>query len=83
MDFDRSLGQMVARWRMSAGLTQQALGAAVGLDQATISRIESGDRKVDVELLLQILVATGQSLPEVASGIQELAPAKPSLWKDQ
>ncbi|MFC4395595.1 helix-turn-helix domain-containing protein [Arthrobacter sedimenti] len=83
MDFDRSLGNMAAAWRISAGLTQQTLGAAVGLDQATISRIESGDRKVDVDLLLQILAATGQSLPDVASDIQELAPARPSLWKEQ
>lgn len=74
---------MVARWRVLAGLTQQTLGAAVGLDQATISRVESGDRKVEVELLLQILAATGHSLPDLASEIQDLAPAKPSLWKDQ
>lgn len=83
MDFDAALGRLIASWRTSAGLTQQSLGAAVGLDQATISRMESGDRKVDVELLLQVLTASGLSLPAVATTIQDLSPANRSLWNDQ
>lgn len=78
------LGRLIASWRKSAGLTQQqSLGAAVGLDQATRSRMESGDRKVDVELLLQVMAASGVSLPAVATTIQDLSPANRSLWNDQ
>lgn len=83
MDFDSSLGRLVAGWRISAGLSQQSLGAAVGLDQASISRIESGDRKVDVELLLQLLAATGKTLGETAFNIENLVPVHPSLWNEQ
>lgn len=83
MDFDSALGQLIANWRGTTGLTQQALGEAVGLDQASVSRIESGDRKVDVELLLHILTAVGLSLSETATAVQALAPANLSLWNEQ
>lgn len=83
MDFDSSLGHLVSTWRNSAGLTQQMLGDAVGLDQASISRIESGDRKVDVSLMLHILAATGLSLSEAAASIQALVPTNLSLWSEQ
>ena len=40
--------------RLHAGLSQRALGARVGVDQPTISRIECGHRAVTVTQLMAI-----------------------------
>lgn len=82
MNFDCEMGQLVARWRIEAGISQQSLGDAVGIDQASVSRIESGDRRVDVELLLRILDALSLSLEIEAPRILALQPKTRPLWSE-
>lgn len=76
------LGGLVARWRKDAGLSQANLADAMGTQQATISKFESGAYKINVEQLLAILNACGLSLREVANDIEDAAEAsdKP-LWE--
>lgn len=45
--------------RRRAGMSQQALGEKVGLDQSGISRIERGQRPVTVGMLKAIAKALG------------------------
>ncbi|WP_157975191.1 helix-turn-helix domain-containing protein [Glycomyces dulcitolivorans] len=48
------LGRRVAQAREDAGLTQADLGRAVELDRSAISRLEQGERKLNVPELVQI-----------------------------
>lgn len=44
----------IRRYRKMLGLTQGELAAKLGMTQAAISRIETGDRKPDVDDLIAI-----------------------------
>lgn len=57
-----ALGQRVAQAREDAGVTQDSLGRAVGLDRSAISRLEKGDRKIDVPEMVQIAKALERPL---------------------
>jgi transcriptional regulator with XRE-family HTH domain len=78
------LGQRVAQAREDAGMTQEELGRAVGLDRSAISRLEQGGRKLNVPELVEIAAALGrpmsyfvaEPLPAVVSRRQDLTPAK-------
>ena len=48
--------------RQQAGLSQAELGKRVGLDQATISRMERGQREPTVSQLQRIAEACGYEL---------------------
>lgn len=70
----KALGQRVAKARCAAGLTQNELAQSIQLDRTAISRIESGDRRLEALELVAISRSTGvpaewllQSAPIVAS----------------
>ncbi|GGG18244.1 helix-turn-helix domain-containing protein [Pontibacter amylolyticus] len=44
-------------FREKAGLTQQELGVRIGYDQTLISKIENGDRRIDVIELRKMCIA--------------------------
>ena len=56
------LGQRIAQAREDLGMTQDGLGRAVGLDRSAISRLENGERKLNVPELVQIAAALGRPL---------------------
>lgn len=60
--------QRVERARGAAGLSQRALADATGLAQATLSRIERGEREAKVPELLLIAAATGCAPTELLGG---------------
>ena len=62
--------------RKAKGLTQTALAAAVGCDQATISKYESGAASPTTELAPKL--AELLDLPVV----RVLYPRRPDLWGD-
>lgn len=62
------LGARVAEARDAAGLTQEGLGRAVGLDRTAITRLEKGERKLGVAEL--VLIAEALSRP-LAFFVQE------------
>lgn len=76
------LGRRVAQAREDAGLTQTDLGRAVELDRSAISRLEQGERKLNVPELVQIAGALKRPLsyfvadpvPAVVSRRSDAAP---------
>ncbi len=67
MPFDKArenlaLLETLFQLRIGAGLTQQELAARLDIPQSTVSKIESGLRKVDLVELKAICEATGVSL---------------------
>jgi len=59
-----SIGEAIRQFRIKAGMTQKDLAAKVGLTQQAISLIESGNRRIDVELFVQILVVFDERLDQ-------------------
>lgn len=51
----RRLRQLLVRLRREAGMTQAELASAVNKPQSFISKIESGERRLDIIELIQIL----------------------------
>lgn len=56
------LGQRIAQAREDAGMTQEGLGRAVHLDRTAITRLEKGERKLNVAELVEIANALNRSL---------------------
>lgn len=81
-DANRNMGRLVAKWRRSAGLTQAALADALGTQQATISKLESGSYRLSVTQLISVLDACGLTLAEAADDISAVVgvEGKP-LWE--
>ncbi len=66
------LGQLVSGWRKGASLSQTALADALGTQQATISKLESGAYKLTVAQLACILDACGLTFPMVADELESV-----------
>lgn len=60
--FNLAAAKAVKQLRGSLGLTQSAFATLVGQTQSTISRIETGDFDLSVDLLGQIASAAGKRL---------------------
>lgn len=62
-----TLGQRLAAVREGLGLTQGDVAEATGLGQSAVSRIESGDRRVDPFELRDIALLYGISIEEITA----------------
>lgn len=71
-DFEGALAGSLARLRSQRGLTQQGLGDELGLDQAAVSRVEGGNRRLTVGEAFGWLEALGLTPHESASVLEEL-----------
>lgn len=79
---DIDIGELLAKWRREAGLSQGAIAEALNTQQATISKLESGIYKLSVSQLLLFLNACGLTLRDVAEEIDEVAQAgNMPLWE--
>lgn len=56
------VGRQLAEARRGAGMTQPALAAASGVDQAEISRIENGNANPTLETISRLATVLGQTL---------------------
>lgn len=56
------VGRRVAEGRLLAGVTQAQLAARMGLDRTAVTRIETGDRRVDVLELVRLSAGLGLPL---------------------
>lgn len=56
------LGPLLKKLRVEKGLSQEALGAKIGLSQERISRIESRPESVTLDQLLTVLMALDAAL---------------------
>jgi transcriptional regulator with XRE-family HTH domain len=61
---------MVRDLRTSAQIDQKEAGDALGLDRSTISKIESGQRRLDVVELLRLCDACGASFADFAANFE-------------
>lgn len=81
-DGNDSLGSLLAKWRKSAGLSQANMADALGTQQATISKLESGAYKLSVRQLLTFLSACGLTVSDVAGEIDAAARVEDRpLWE--
>lgn len=58
----KQIGAIIRRARRSAGMTQAALGAKIGMRQATVSKLESGEPATQLVTLLDVLSALGMEI---------------------
>lgn len=84
--FHRALTQLLCELRIEAHLSQGALAAELGLDQAAVSRVESGQRRLTVWEIFSWFEALGLDVSlmsqKLASLWIEFAERPPSLWTD-
>jgi len=81
-DKSTNLGALLAKWRKAAGLSQANMADALGTQQATISKLESGAYKLSVAQLLSFLNACGLAISDVAGEIDAAAKAEDKpLWE--
>ncbi|MGO4664034.1 helix-turn-helix domain-containing protein [Terrabacter sp. 2TAF16] len=59
--FNQTLAELLHDLRMTAGLSQEVLATELRWDQATVSRIETGRRRVEVAELLAWVHATNSN----------------------
>ena len=83
--FTRALAGLLRDIRIASGMSQEALAAELGLDQAAVSRVESGHRRLTVSDLLVWAEALGREPAELAQKAadlwSELAARPGSLWE--
>jgi transcriptional regulator with XRE-family HTH domain len=68
----RRLRQQLRALRMAAGLTQEELALRLGIDQSNLSKIERGERYVDVLFYLDWCRACGTDPGAAMSGLAAL-----------
>jgi transcriptional regulator with XRE-family HTH domain len=82
--FARALAALLRDIRVESGISQEALAAELGLDQAAVSRVESGHRRLSVSDLFHWAEALGHDPRELAVRAAdlwaELAAGPGSLW---
>lgn len=85
-DFHRALSVMLADLRTDARASQGTLAAELGVDQAAVSRVESGQRRLTVGETFAWLEALGFSADESASRLRDLwqhnAGRPPGFWAE-
>ena len=64
---DRAVGETLRTAREKAGLTQTQLGKRTGLDQAVVSRLETGRNRPRIDTLRRIAQGLGLSVSELLS----------------
>ena len=83
--FTRALAALLRDIRVESGMSQEALAAELGLDQAAVSRVESGHRRLSVSDLFDWAEALGHGPRELAIRAAdlwaELAAPPGSLWE--
>jgi len=72
------LGGSIAEVRVRIGLTQEQLGDLTGLGQTVVSRIESGQRRVESLELLSIARALGVDLDELLAAAEAQSAPDPT-----
>jgi len=80
----RRLAEELKRLRLVSGLSGKDLGAQIGVEQSTVSRIENGKQRTSVPHVIRWLEVTGAS-PEVTAEVAALAEKAltgPTSWAE-
>lgn len=70
------IGRRIATLRKMAGLTQEQLALAAGLQRTHVSRIEAGKYAVTLEVVDSIAQALGMTVDIIDPRLSNLAPLK-------
>lgn len=85
-DFQRALVARLAELRVANHTSQGTLAAELGLDQAAVSRVESGQRRLSVGETFAWFEALNLTASEAAEMLRELWLAHgsrpPGFWTD-
>lgn len=85
-DFHRALATTLARLRAERQTSQGTLAAELGIDQAAVSRVESGHRRLTVAEAFAWLEALGFSADESAIQLRDLwqvyGGRPPGFWNE-
>jgi transcriptional regulator with XRE-family HTH domain len=63
--------ELIYRLRMSAGITQQQLSVILNVPQSYISKIETGERRIDLLELREICSALNSNLIEFVTTLEK------------
>jgi transcriptional regulator with XRE-family HTH domain len=66
-----ALGRALRSLRLAAGLTQEQLGAEIGIRSTFVSQIENGHRGMRWHTLLALLAACNSDLRGLADALEE------------
>jgi transcriptional regulator with XRE-family HTH domain len=72
---DARVGALIRAERMRAGLKQEELATALGIDRTTLSRYEAGSRSIPIGVLIQIAYMLRAPLSELVPGAQPIEQA--------
>jgi transcriptional regulator with XRE-family HTH domain len=70
------IGQRIATLRKLAGMTQEQLAQAAGLQRTHVNRIEAGKYAVTLEVVQAIAEAFGMTVDIIDTALADLAPLK-------
>jgi len=73
-DLLRVVGKRLQQLRKSRGLTQQQLAGNLGVEVATLSRYEIGDRAIQLSMLVRVLEVLGESLSDFFDALDVAVP---------
>lgn len=68
----RQLRRLLRQVRLGAGLRQEDLATRLNKPQSFVSKVESGERRLDVLELREICQAIGISLPDFVCRLEEM-----------
>ncbi len=63
------MGNSISKLRKEKKMTQSELAELIGVTQETISKLENGKRKLDINIAQKIAIAFEVSLDELFHGI--------------
>lgn len=66
----------LASARVSKGISQQELASAIGTQRSNISRMESGEQNITLDMLIRVTSALGEELPVLIEGAGPGSPEK-------
>jgi len=86
-DFHHALAALLAQLRTEGHASQGTLAGELGIDQAAVSRVESGQRRLTVAEAFAWLEALGLSADESANRLRDLwtvhGGRPPGFWSGQ
>lgn len=74
-DIDARVGALIRAERIGAGLKQEDLAAAIGIDRTTLSRYEAGSRSIPIGVLIQIAYVLRAPLSALVPGARPMEQA--------
>ena len=69
-----TLQRLLRRIRVDAGVTQAELATRLGVPQSVVSKIESGERRLDILELRQVCRVLGLSLADFMRRLEKEVP---------